>query len=109
MTDHRTDKASFNRAYTLAKRFQRSEVPQFKDTFGWANYRIGKYKEAGILLESAIEQLPDIPDFHYHLGMNYLAIKNKSMAREALEKAQKLAGDKPFSKIDEVRATLEEL
>lgn len=109
LTENRTDKASFNKAYNLSQRFKRSEIPQFKDTFGWASYRIGKYADAGPLFKSAIKQLPNIPDFHYHLGMNYLAKKNKVMAREELEKALKLAGDKPFAKAKEIRATLEKL
>ena len=109
LTEYKTDKASFNKAYNLSQRFKRSDVPQFKDTFGWANYRVGKYADASSLLESASKQLPNIPDFHYHLGMNYLAKDNKLMAREELEKALKLAGDKPFAKAEEIRATLEKL
>ncbi len=109
LTENRTDKTSFNKAYNLSKRFKRSEVPQFKDTFAWANYHIGKYDDASLLLESAIEQLPNIPDFHYHLGMIYLAKENKAMAREELEKALKLSLDKTFNKTEEIRATLEKL
>lgn len=109
LTENRTDKASFNKAYNLSQRFKRSEIPQFKDTFGWASYRIGKYADASPLFKSAIKQLPNVPDFHYHLGMNYLAKENKVMAREELEKALKLAGDKPFAKAKEIRATLEKL
>ena len=109
LTENRTDKASFNKAYNLSQRFKRSEIPQFKDTFAWASYRIGKYADAGPLFKSAIKQLPNVPDFHYHLGMNYLAKENKTMAREELEKALKLAGDKPFAKAKEIRVTLEKL
>ena len=109
LTENRTDKASLNKAYALSQRFKRSEVPQFKDTFGWASYQVGKYADAASLLESAIKKMPNIPDFHYHLGMNYLARENKEMAREALEKALKLAGDKPFSKAKEIRDTLDQL
>jgi len=109
LTENRKDKKSFNKAYNLSKRFKRTEIPQFKDTFGWANYRIGKYKDASLLLESAVKQLPTIPDVHYHLGMNYLAQKNKTLAREALEKALTLVGDKPYARAKEIRTTLEEL
>jgi len=109
LTENRTDKESLNKAYALSKRFKRSDVPQFKDTFGWASYRVGKYIDADSLLKSAIEQLPNIPDFHYHLGMNYLARENKAMAREELETALKLIGDKPFTKEKEIRAALEKL
>lgn len=109
LTENRTDKKSFNKAYELSKRFKRSEVPQFKDTFAWASYRVGKYSDATALLKSVIQQSPNIPDFHYHLGMTYLAKDNKAMAREELEKALELAKDQPFAKEKEVRATLEKI
>lgn len=109
LTENRTDKASLDKAYNLSQRFKRSDVPQFKDTFGWASYRVGKYSDANSLLESAAKQLPNVPDFHYHLGMNYLAMKNKAMAKEELETALKLIGDKPFAKEKEIRAALEKM
>ena len=84
-------------------------MPQLQDTFGWANYKLGKYSEAGTLLKSAISRLPSIPDFHYHLGMNYLAKKENVMAREALEKSLQLAKDKPFASAAKVRAALEKI
>ena len=93
----------------ISKRFKQSEVPQFKDTFGWASYRLGKYNDARLLFESAIKQMPGNPDFHYHLGMNYLANKEISQARQELEKALKLAGDNSFNKSDQIRTTLEKL
>lgn len=109
LTEHKSDKASFNKAYNLSQRFKRSDVPQFIDTFGWASYRVGKYADASLLFERALKLLPNVPDFHYHLGMNYLAKDNKPMAREELEKALRLADTKPFTKIREIRATLEKM
>lgn len=109
LTENRTDKVSLNKAYNLSKRFKRSDVPQFKDTLGWASYHVGKYSDASSLLESAVKQLPNIPDIHYHLGMNYLAKENKVMAKEALEKALELAGDKGFAKEKEIKEVLEKL
>ena len=109
LTENRTDKASLDKAYALSQRIKQSDIPHFKDTFGWASYHVGKYADASLLLKSAIAQLPGIPDFHYHLGMNYLAKNNKAMAREELEKALSLAGDKPFSKENEIRVALEKL
>lgn len=109
LTDNRTDKESLTKAYNISRRFKNSDIPQFKDTLGWASYRIGKYAEADSLLKSAIARSPNIPDFHYHLGMNYLAKEEKKLAREELEKALKLAGDNNFSKVKEIRATLEKI
>lgn len=109
LTEHRKDKASFNKAYALSQRFKRSNIPQFKDTIGWASYRVGKFADAKILLESVIKSLPNVPDFHYHLGMIHLAQKNKKLARKELELALKLAGDTPFAQADEIRVALEKI
>ena len=109
LTDYRNDKESHDRAYALSQRFKRTEIPQFKDTFGWASYRVGKYSDANALLEDAAEKLPQLPVVQYHLGMNYLAKDNKQQARDALEKALELAGDRPFEQADEIRAALEKL
>lgn len=109
LMENRTDSSSLKEAYNLSKRFKVTDVPQFKDTFGWASYHVGKYSEAEILFKNAIEQLPGVPDFHYHLGMNYLAKGNKKLARVELEKSLKLSEETSFVKVDEVRATLEKI
>ena len=109
LTEYRTDKASHERAYVLSQRFKRSHIPQFKDTFGWSSYKVGKYAEADILLKSALEQLPDVPDIHYHIGMNYIARNDVENARKSLERALELAGDSQFDKADKIRATLKNL
>ena len=87
LSDHRTDKASLARAHELAQRFKRSEIPQFKDTLGWASYKVGKADEAVQLIEDASKKLPDTAVFHYHLGMSYLAMNKKDAARKELEKS----------------------
>ncbi len=109
LSDHRTDKASLTRAAELAQRFKRSDVPQFKDTLGWANYRLGKAADAIGPIEDAAKQLPDVPVFRYHLGMSYLAMNNKEAARRELEKALALAGGKPFPEEQQVRQALKGL
>ena len=73
LADYRTDKASLERAHSLAAILRKSQVPQFKDTLGWVSYRRGDYKSAMSLLEEAAAELPNLPDVRYHLGMNYIA------------------------------------
>ncbi len=41
LLDNRSDKASLERAAELAERLKNSNVPQFQDTFGWAQYKSG--------------------------------------------------------------------
>jgi Tfp pilus assembly protein PilF len=109
LSDRRTDKASLNRAFELAQRFKKTDVPQFKDTYGWASYKLGKYDDAKPMLISAAEQLPDMAVIHYHLGMNYLAKSDKTSARRELEKALQLAGKEPFEQSEEIHNTLKNL
>ena len=72
LADHRSDKASLDRAQALAKSLTQSPIPQFKDTVGWVSYRAGDYKTAIPLLEQAVSALPNAAVIHYHLGMAYL-------------------------------------
>lgn len=106
LADHRSDKASLNRAYELAQRFRRSDIPQFKDTLGWAAYRLGKASDAVALIKGAVKQLPDMPAFRYHLGMSYLALNDKAAARRELEKSLALGGEKKFPEADKAKLAL---
>ena len=80
LADHRADKSSLERASSLAASLQQSQVPQFKDTLGWVNYRRGDYKAAIQLLEQAAVALPDLAMIHYHLGMSYAAMGQNAKA-----------------------------
>ena len=73
LADHRTDKASLERAYSLATILRKSQIPLFKDTLGWTYYQRGDYKNAISLLEEAAVALPQMALVRYHLGMSYLA------------------------------------
>ena len=109
LSDNRTDKVSLARAHELAQRFKRSDVPQFKDTLGWATYKIGKANEAATLIEDASKKLPDLPVFRYHLGMSYLAMKKPDAARKELEKALVLGEGKGFLEAEQVKQALKGL
>jgi predicted Zn-dependent protease len=50
LADNRTDKASIERAYSLAPILRKSPVPAFKDTLGWIYHQKGDYKGALPLL-----------------------------------------------------------
>jgi len=109
LTEYSTDDASIKRAYEIAKRFRNSPVPFFKDTLGWILYRMGNFDEAISLLKATAEQAPDLAVVRYHLGMSYLANKQKSSARKELEKALELSKDQPLVEDKEVRKILKDL
>jgi len=93
LTDHRTDEASLDRAYSLVASLQKSPIPHFKDTVGWVQYRRGNFKDSTSLLEQAATELPSIATVRYHLGMSYIAIGQNTKAVEQLEKARTLASN----------------
>lgn len=93
LSDQRSDKASLERAQSLAAILQESQVPQFKDTVGWVRYRRGDYVAAVSLLEKAAEALPNIALIHYHLAMSYIAINQDAKASKQLKTALSLTPD----------------
>lgn len=93
LLDYRSDKASLDRALALADTLKGSNVPQFQDTFGWAQYRRGDYSGAISTLEGAAAKLPDLAAVHYHLGMSYEAAGQPDKAAERLKKALSLEPD----------------
>ena len=101
LVDHRTDKASLERAQSLAASLRQSQVPQFKDTLGWVTYRTGDFKAAMPLLEEAAIALPDQALVHYHLGMSYAATGQDAKAAGELKTA---LNDGPSSKLKETIA-----
>jgi len=106
LLDYRSDQASLARALELAQRLSSSEDPVAQDTLGWAYYRAGRYGEAVSTLERVVTRA-DLPVFHYHLGMAYLATGNEVGARQHLQKAVGGAGSYPG--LGEARATLQRL
>lgn len=91
LADHRSDKASLDRASQLALLLTKSQVPQFKDTLGWVAYRRDDYDHALPLLEGAGAELPNNALVHYHLGMGYMATGKNAKAADEFKKARDLA------------------
>jgi cellulose synthase operon protein C len=91
LADHRTDKASLERAYSLATMLRKSQLPFFKDTLGWTYYQRGDYRNAISLLEEAAAALPGLPLVRYHLGMSYVANGQAAKASEQFSKALELS------------------
>ena len=109
LTDHRTDKASMDRAYELAKISKDSQIPQFLDTYGWASYKTGKLDEAEKALKTAIAKSPDVAIFHYHLAKIYLAKNDNAQAKQALQNVITYSKNQKVNEIDEVNQLLKTL
>ena len=93
LLDYRADKASLERAFALSDALKNSNVPQFQDTLGWAQYRRGEFKDAIAALEGAVAKLPDMAVVHYHLGMSYAAAGLAEKSAEQLKMALALEPD----------------
>jgi len=109
LSEQRTDQASLQRAYEMTQHFSRSDAPYFKDTLGWASFRLGKVDEGLPLIESAVRQLPEQSVFRYHLGMSYAALNRKELARQELQKALELSQDDSQKSVEQIRKALESL
>ena len=109
LSDHRSDQASLDRALSLAVSLKSTQVPQFKDTLGWAQYRRGDFKSAIELLEEAQQELPNLALVRYHLGMSYLATGELAKATEQLKKALELLPTSGGVAEDELRSALKKV
>lgn len=107
LLDHRSDKDSLNRALALSEQLKDSNVPQFEDTFGWAQYKRGDYKMAISILENAVAKNPKLAALHYHLGMSYKADGQNDKAQEQLKTAFNLERDETPLK-QTIRAAMNE-
>jgi tetratricopeptide (TPR) repeat protein len=92
LSQHRDDPASLARAAAIAQRFRESPEPAFKDTYGWAEYRLGNFAQAEPLLAAAAAGLPDTALAQYHYAMVLLASGDETTAAAQLQKALDLAG-----------------
>ena len=74
------------------------DSPQTADTLAWVYFFKGNYGAARDLLESALKTSPDDPSIHYHLGMTYTKLNDKTNAALNLKKAVTLAPDSKSGK-----------
>lgn len=71
----RSDEASIDRAYRVARRLRNSDIPEFADTYGWIASLRGDHNDALAHLTKAAEGLPNEASVHYHLGATYVALE----------------------------------
>jgi tetratricopeptide (TPR) repeat protein len=97
---------NINVALSLAQTARKGmpNVPSAADTLGWAYYRQGVYSSAIDTLQEAVNENPDNPTFHYHLGLAYEKAKNLAMAKKQLEYTLKISPNYPHA--DEIKSLL---
>ena len=102
LIQNKRDKASLDRALTLATRFQASNEPGYVDTLGLVQYRLGRYDQAATLLERARTLAPDDPNVELHYGMALYKKGDVQAGGDLVRKA--LATKAPLADHDEAQA-----
>ncbi len=89
LADNGTSAADLELARSMARSAarERQDDPCVLDTLGWVEYRGGHYREAAELLERSWGKRPWHQVANYHLGMAYLRVGKKDMARDRLSHA----------------------
>ena len=98
--------ADLNRALELAQ-IAKEELPdrhEVNDTLGWVYYRMGLPASAIPPLAEAVDQQPDNPSYHYHLGMAEMASDDPGKGEQSLARALSIGSE--FEGADEARETL---
>lgn len=83
------------------------DSPMTADTLAWAYYQKGTYGLAVDLLEEAVKKVPQNPTYHYHLGLAYQKVNNRTHAKEHLGRALQI--NPKFPKAEEIRKVLASL
>jgi tetratricopeptide (TPR) repeat protein len=107
LVTHKQDRASLDKAKTLAAGFADSSNPSFLDTYGWVLYKRGETAASVPVLERVVAKLPNEPTARYHLGMAQLQLGSSAEARDNLTRAVN-SGAK-FPGLDEAKSTLDKL
>lgn len=78
-------------SYAETARRSMPNSPNTADTLAWVYYHKGTYSLARDLLVDAEKASPNDPSIHYHLGMTYSKLGDKTDASAELKKASELA------------------
>ena len=92
LSTHRDDAESLERAWTVARRFRDTGIPEVQDTYGWIVQRRGDSAEALPYLQAAAAGLPNDPLVQYHLAQTYLSLERPEDALTHFQRAVDLAG-----------------
>ena len=60
-------------------------MPQYQDTYGWAQVKRGNTAEAARVLEAVAGKLPNLAAVRYHLGMTYVATGRSDQGNRAVQ------------------------
>ena len=82
------------------------DMPSVTDTLAWVMYKRGNYTSATPLLRECVAKSPTSAEYHYHLGMDLVALGQKTDGKQELEAALRLKPDSVSER--EIRQALAE-
>jgi tetratricopeptide (TPR) repeat protein len=92
------------KALEVANVLADAESPFFLDTYGWALYHNGKFKEAVAVLEKAVAGAQNFAEARYHLGAALVASGETERGRGELQQAITAGGAASF--VDDAKRIL---
>jgi tetratricopeptide (TPR) repeat protein len=96
LTATRSDAASLERAWAIARRLNGTQVPAFADTYGWLLMLRGQPDAALPYLEAAAKGLATNAEVQFHLAETYRAVKRTDDAKALYAKVLTMvAADDP--------------
>ena len=107
LVDHRTDRASLDRARDLTAPFASSNDPVLLDAYGWVQLKRGEASQALVTLERGQTVAPGSASMLYHLAMAQLRSGETTKARANLQAA--LAASPNFRGVADARVALASL
>jgi cellulose synthase operon protein C len=93
LSDNESDIEKLKKLLESAAALKDSEIPQFRETYGWLLVQTGDVKTGLSILQQTIKQLDKFGAAHYHLGLAYMKNQNLVEAESALQTAVKLETD----------------
>ena len=109
LTDYRGDSSNLDKARSLSAEFKDSKIPQFQDTYAWANVKSGKnLEEAVAILKKIVKEDDAVDVYNFHLGEAYRVKGDSENAKVYLTRAAGLA--QPGSDVaDKAKQSLQQL
>lgn len=107
LTQGDAEDMKLDRAYQLAKRFERSRNPLYRNTLGWVLFLRGDLDASIPHLEYAANNESKLGELQYHLGAAYAKVGRTTDAKARIERA--LALNQSFYGVENAREILRAL